>query len=67
MLALFQELAMEKFPLSVKDKGTTRYALFDGVEILTKKDLRLRDNRVGLLQALSRLFLQLADFSKFSI
>ena len=41
--------------------------LFDGVEILTKEDTRLRDNRVGMLQNLARLFLSLADFSKFSI
>jgi len=39
---------------------------FDGVEILTKED-RLRENRVGLLQELARLFLRVADFSKFSI
>jgi glycyl-tRNA synthetase beta chain len=42
-------------------------ALFEGVEIMTKKAPRLRNNRVGLLQALSGFFLQLADFSKFSI
>jgi glycyl-tRNA synthetase beta chain len=41
--------------------------LFDGVEILTKDNPRLRDNRVGMLQQLARLFLSLADFSKFSI
>ncbi|MGD9031011.1 MAG: glycine--tRNA ligase subunit beta [Desulfobacteraceae bacterium] len=41
--------------------------LFDGVEILTKEDTQLRDNRVGMLQTLARLFLSLADFSKFSI
>jgi len=41
--------------------------LFDGVEILTKDNPRLRDNRVGMLQHLARLFLSLADFSKFSI
>ncbi len=39
---------------------------FDGVEVLTK-DRPLRENRVGLLQNLSRLFLNVADFSKFSI
>ncbi len=42
-------------------------ALFEGVEIMTKDDHRLRDNRVGLLQALAGFFLQLADFSKFSL
>ncbi|MBW1765937.1 MAG: glycine--tRNA ligase subunit beta [Deltaproteobacteria bacterium] len=41
--------------------------LFDGVEILTKDSVPLRDNRVGMLQSLARLFLSLADFSKFSI
>ncbi|MFH1489516.1 MAG: glycine--tRNA ligase subunit beta [Pseudomonadota bacterium] len=41
--------------------------LFDGVEILTRESPELRNNRVGLLQSLSRLFLGLADFSKFSI
>ncbi|MCJ7596441.1 MAG: glycine--tRNA ligase subunit beta [Desulfobacterales bacterium] len=41
--------------------------LFDGVEIMTKENPRLRNNRVGLLQELARLFLSLADFSKFSL
>jgi glycyl-tRNA synthetase beta chain len=41
--------------------------LFDGVEILTKEDPGLKNNRVAVLQALARLFLSLADFSKFSI
>jgi glycyl-tRNA synthetase beta chain len=41
--------------------------LFDGVEILTKEDPDLKNNRVAMLQALARLFLSLADFSKFSI
>jgi glycyl-tRNA synthetase beta chain len=41
--------------------------LFEGVEILTKDDPELRKNRVALLQGLARLFLRLADFSKFSI
>jgi glycyl-tRNA synthetase beta chain len=41
--------------------------LFDGVEILVKEDPQLKDNRVGMLQNLARLFLSLADFSKFSI
>ena len=40
---------------------------FDGVEILTKDNPRLRENRVGMLQYLAQLFLSLADFSKFSI
>jgi glycyl-tRNA synthetase beta chain len=42
-------------------------AFFDSVEILTKESLDLRNNRVGMLQALSRLFLKIADFSKFAI
>ena len=41
--------------------------LFDEVEILTKDNPQLRDNRVGMLQNLAQLFLSLADFSKFSI
>ncbi len=41
--------------------------LFDGVEILTKEEPQLRNNRVGMLQNVARLFLSLADFSKFSI
>jgi len=41
--------------------------LFDGVEILTKDNPEVRDNRIGFLQELARLFLALADFSKFSI
>jgi glycyl-tRNA synthetase beta chain len=41
--------------------------LFDGVEILTKTDPALRENRLGLLQHLAALFLSLADFSKFPI
>jgi len=40
--------------------------LFDGVAILAD-DAQLRDNRVAMLQELARLFLSLADFSKFSI
>lgn len=40
---------------------------FDGAEILIKDDQALRENRVGLLQHLSRLFLKVADLSKFSI
>ncbi len=40
--------------------------LFDEVAILAE-DAQLRDNRVAMLQDLARLFLSLADFSKFSI
>ncbi len=40
---------------------------FDGVEILTKENEALKANRVGVLQHLSRLFLSVADLSKFSI
>ncbi|MBW1817922.1 MAG: glycine--tRNA ligase subunit beta, partial [Deltaproteobacteria bacterium] len=39
---------------------------FDGVEVLTKESRELRENRVGLLQELSGLLSQVADFSKFS-
>jgi len=37
---------------------------FDGVEILTREDAALRENRVGVLQRLADLFLQVADLSK---
>jgi len=40
---------------------------FDGVEILTKEDVGLRKNRVGMLQDISELFMKVADFSKFPI
>jgi glycyl-tRNA synthetase beta chain len=40
---------------------------FSGVEILTKESVDLKNNRVGILQELSRLFLKIADFSKFAI
>jgi glycyl-tRNA synthetase beta chain len=41
--------------------------LFDRVEILTKKSQSLRENRLALLQKVSRSFLSVADLSKFSI
>ena len=40
---------------------------FDGVEVFTKDDRRLRENRVGMLQQIADLMMQVADFSKFSI
>ncbi|MEW6669041.1 MAG: glycine--tRNA ligase subunit beta [Thermodesulfobacteriota bacterium] len=40
---------------------------FEGVEILTKEDPRVKENRVALLHVLSRFFTGIADFSKFSI
>jgi glycyl-tRNA synthetase beta chain len=40
---------------------------FEGVEILTKEDDALRKNRVAVLRNLARLFLSIADFSKFAI
>jgi glycyl-tRNA synthetase beta chain len=39
---------------------------FDGVEIMTR-DERVRKNRIGTLQHLCRLFLMVADLSKFAI
>jgi glycyl-tRNA synthetase beta chain len=42
-------------------------AFFDGVEILTKENEALKANRIGVLQHVARLFLSVADFSKFSI
>ncbi len=40
---------------------------FEGVEILARNDPGLRDNRVGLLQQVSRLFKSVADFSCFGV
>ena len=40
---------------------------FDEVEILTKENEALKANRVGILQQLLKLFLSVADLSKFSI
>ena len=42
-------------------------AFFEGVEILTKESEAIRNNRIALLHELSRLFLKVADFSKFSV
>ena len=39
---------------------------FDGVEIMTKDNPGLMENRVGLLQHLERLFISVADFSRLS-
>ena len=40
---------------------------FDGVEVMTKDDQTLRENRVGLLQQIAGLMTLIADFSRFSI
>lgn len=40
---------------------------FEGVEILTKESEALRNNRIGMLQRLRRIFIAVADFSRFSI
>ena len=40
---------------------------FDGVEVMTKDSQDLRNNRIAVLQNVAGLFLQMADFSKFSI
>ena len=40
---------------------------FDNVEVLTRADPRLKNNRVGMLQRVEALLKELADFSKFSI
>jgi glycyl-tRNA synthetase beta chain len=42
-------------------------AFFEGVEILTRENEAVRNNRIALLQELSRLFLKVADFSKFAV
>jgi glycyl-tRNA synthetase beta chain len=42
-------------------------AFFEGVEVLTKSDASLRNNRVAMLQAISGLLTSVADFSKFSV
>jgi len=40
---------------------------FDNVEVFTKKDEKLKKNRVGVLQHIAALFLGVADFSRFSV
>jgi len=40
---------------------------FEGVEILAKDAPQLKENRVALLFALSQLFTEVADFSKFAV
>ncbi len=40
---------------------------FEGVEVLTKEDPRLRRNRVGVLQRVSGLFMRVADFSRLAV
>jgi glycyl-tRNA synthetase beta chain len=42
-------------------------AFFEGVEVLTKSDPSLRNNRVAMLQAISVLLTSVADFSKFAV
>jgi glycyl-tRNA synthetase beta chain len=42
-------------------------SFFEGVEILTREDPKVKGNRVALLHVLSRFFTGIADFSKFSI
>lgn len=39
---------------------------FDGVEVLIKQDRKLRENRVGILQHLEKLFMSVVDCSKFA-
>jgi glycyl-tRNA synthetase beta chain len=41
--------------------------LFEGVEILTRENEDLKKNRLGILQHIERLFLNVADLSKFSL
>jgi len=40
---------------------------FEGVEILTKEDERLKQNRVSLLHHVAEMFLRVADLSKFTL
>jgi glycyl-tRNA synthetase beta chain len=40
---------------------------FEGVEVLARGDSGLRENRVGVLQQVSRLFRNVADFSCFGV
>jgi glycyl-tRNA synthetase beta chain len=40
---------------------------FEGVEIMIKDNPELMKNRIAILQSVAGLFLQLADFSRFSI
>ena len=41
--------------------------LFEGVEILTREDESLKRNRLGILQHIERLFMNVADLSRFSL
>ncbi|RJR29645.1 MAG: glycine--tRNA ligase subunit beta [Desulfobacteraceae bacterium] len=40
---------------------------FEGVEILTKSDASIKNNRVAMLHVLSGLLTSIADFSKFAV
>jgi glycyl-tRNA synthetase beta chain len=42
-------------------------AFFDGVEVLTREDQALSQNRIGMLQEIAGHMLLVADFSRFSI
>jgi glycyl-tRNA synthetase beta chain len=61
-----KKAAYEALKLMATLKGPVD-EFFEGVEILTKESVELKNNRVGMLQELSRLFLKVADFSKFAI
>jgi glycyl-tRNA synthetase beta chain len=65
-----QSLAEKQYDSALEELTRLRIPVdefFDGVEILVQDKPELRENRVGLLQHLSELFLRVADLSKFSI
>jgi len=66
----YQSLEREDYLDALRVMATIRKPVddfFDGVEVLTKDDRALRENRVGLLQEIAGLMLLFADFSKFSV
>jgi glycyl-tRNA synthetase beta chain len=67
---VYQSLEQEDYLDALRLMATLRKPVddfFDGVEVLTKDDRALRENRVGLLQEIAGLMLLFADFSKFSV
>ncbi|MCF8084703.1 MAG: glycine--tRNA ligase subunit beta [Deltaproteobacteria bacterium] len=63
---LEQEAFSEALSLMVQFKAPVD-TFFDQVEVLTQESRPLQENRVGMLQQISRLMDRMADFSQFSI
>ncbi len=67
---IYHSLEQEAYLDALRLMATIRKPVdnfFDGVEVLTKDDQILRENRVGVLQQIAGLMLLFADFSRFSI